>query len=107
MSLSPYYTDAVILMAAAARAQGNIEAFVNISEYEQSYMTFDKMTAPDERTACMARGLVTDWSPQQRAHWIAEQMLAWSGLPTVNVRATVFVENPILTTLALRTTASW
>ncbi|WP_244205279.1 NAD(P)H-binding protein [Streptomyces bobili] len=48
MSLSPYYTDAVSLMAAAARAQGDIEVFVNISEYEQSFMTFDRMTAPEE-----------------------------------------------------------
>src|SRR5437867_993401 len=45
MGLSPYYIDANILMAAAARAQGGIEVFVNISEYEQSYMTYDKMTA--------------------------------------------------------------
>jgi len=42
-------------------------------------------------------GLVTSAA----AHGSLEQMLAWSGLPTVNVRATVFVENPILTTLAL------
>ncbi len=30
MSLSPYYTDAVSLLAAAARAQGDIEVFVNM-----------------------------------------------------------------------------
>ncbi|MFJ8591625.1 hypothetical protein [Streptomyces sp. NPDC093598] len=48
MSLSPYCTDAVSLMAAAARAQGDIQVFVDISEYEQSFMTFDKMTAPEE-----------------------------------------------------------
>jgi uncharacterized protein YbjT (DUF2867 family) len=41
------------------------------------------------------------WSPQHRAHWIAEQMLDWSGVPTVNVRAAIFVENPILTWLPL------
>jgi uncharacterized protein YbjT (DUF2867 family) len=101
MSLSPYYTDAVALMAAAARAQGDIEVFVNISEYEQSYMTFEKMTAPREQRRSWLGGLVTDWSPQQRAHWICEQVLHWSGIPTVNVRATIFVENPILTWLAL------
>jgi len=33
MSLSPYYTDAVILMAAAARVRQH-RGFVNISEYE-------------------------------------------------------------------------
>ncbi|MFI7130323.1 NAD(P)H-binding protein [Nonomuraea sp. NPDC050153] len=101
MSLSPYYTDALTLMAAAARAQGGMEVFVNISEYEQSYMTFEKMSAPDEERRAWLGGLVTDWSPQQRAHWISEQVLDWSGLPTVNVRATIFVENPILTMLAL------
>jgi NAD(P)H dehydrogenase (quinone) len=101
MSLSPYYTDAVTLMAAAARAQGGIEVFVNISEYEQSYMTFEKMTAPGEERRSWLGGLVTDWSPQHRAHWIAEQVLDWSGIPAVNVRATMFVENPILTWLVL------
>lgn len=101
MSLSPYYTDAVGLMAAAARAQGDIEVFVNISEYEQSFMTFEKMTAPEEERRAWLGGLVTDWSPQHRAHWIAEQLLDWSGLPTVNIRAAFFVENPILTWLAL------
>lgn len=28
-------------------------------------------------------------------------MLEWSGLPTVNIRAAMFVENPLLTWLAL------
>jgi NAD(P)H dehydrogenase (quinone) len=101
MSLSPYYTDAVALMAAAARAQGDIEAFVNISEYEQSFMTFEKMTAPEEERRSWLGGLVANWSPQQRAHWIAERVLDWSGVPTVNVRAAMFVENPILTWLPL------
>ena len=86
MSLSPYYTDAVSLMAAAARAQGDIEAFVHLSNYEQSYMTLEKMTAPEEERRSWLGGLVTDWSPQQRAHWICERVLEWSGLPTINVR---------------------
>jgi uncharacterized protein YbjT (DUF2867 family) len=101
MSLSPYYTDAVGLMAAAARAQGDIEVFVNISEYEQSFMTFDRMTAPEEERRSALGGLIAQWSPQQRAHWVAERMLEWSGVPTVNVQAAFFVENPILTWLAL------
>ncbi|WP_251066353.1 hydroxylase [Streptomyces sp. ISL-36] len=101
MSLSPYYADAVSLMAAAARAQGDIEVFVNMSEFEQSFMTFEKMTAPEEERRAWLGGLVADWSPQQRAHWIAEQVLEWSGLPTVNVRAAMFVENPLMTWLAL------
>ncbi|MEU5872187.1 NmrA family NAD(P)-binding protein [Glycomyces sp. NPDC047369] len=101
MSLSPYYTDAVGLMAAAARAQGDIEAFVNISEYEQTFMTLANMTAPQEERLSRLGGTVADWSPQQRAHWVAEQMLEWSGLPVVNIRAAFFVENPILTWVAM------
>ncbi|MER6565098.1 NmrA family NAD(P)-binding protein [Streptomyces sp. NPDC001093] len=101
MSLSPYYTDAVSLMAAAARAQGDIEVFVNMSEYEQSFMTFEKMTAPVEERRAWLGGLVANWSPQQRAHWVAERVLEWSGLPTVNIRAAIFVENPLMTWLAL------
>ncbi|MFJ8657174.1 NAD(P)H-binding protein [Streptomyces rochei] len=97
MSLSPYYADALTLMAAAARAQGDIEAFVHMSDYEQSYMTLEKMTTPDEDRRSWLGGLVTDWSPQQRAHWVCEQVLDWSGLPTVNVRATLFVENALIT----------
>jgi hypothetical protein len=101
MGLSPYYTDAVALTAAAARAQGDSEVFVNISEYELSFMTFEKMTAPGEQRRSWLGGLVTDWSPQHWAHWIAEQILEWSDISSVNVRAAIFVENPILTLLAL------
>jgi uncharacterized protein YbjT (DUF2867 family) len=101
MSLSPYYTDAVGLMVEAARAKGDIEVFVNMSEYEQSFMTFETMTAPEEERRASLGGLVANWSPQQRAHWVAERMLEWSGLPTVNIRAAFFVENPILTWVAL------
>ena len=31
-------------------------------------------------------------SPQQRQHWLSEQALAWSGLPVVTIRPTVFLE---------------
>ncbi|MBG0851366.1 NAD(P)H-binding protein [Streptomyces spinoverrucosus] len=101
MSLSPYYTDAVSLMAAAARAKGDIEVFVNISEFEQSFMTVEKMTAPEEERRAWLGGNITEWSPQQRAHWVAERVLEWSGLPTVNIRGAMFVENPLMTWLAL------
>lgn len=93
----PYYSDALTVMAAAARAQGDIEVFVNMSNYEQSYMTPEKMATPDEERRSWLGGLVTDWSPQQRAHWVSERVLEWSGLPTVNVRATVFAETAVLT----------
>ena len=96
MSLNPYYADASILMTAAARAQGGIDVFVNISEFEQSFMTFDRMTAARDPRIAWLGGLVAEWSPQQRAHWVSEEALKWSGLPVVNIRATMFVENPIL-----------
>ena len=102
MSLNPYYTDATILMAAGARAQGDLEVFLNISEFEQSYMDFTRMTAPYQARREWLGGLVTDWSPQQRAHWASEQALNWSGLPVVNIRATMFVENPILAWFPLK-----
>ena len=95
MGLSPYYVDANLLMAAVARAQGDVEVFVNISESEQSLLTFDRMTAPEGVRLTWLGGTVSQWSPQQRAHWIGEQVLDWSGLPVVHVRAGIFVENPI------------
>jgi len=101
MTPQPYYVDALTVMAAAARAQGDIEAFVHLSNYEQSYMTLEKMTTPDEERRSWLGGLVTDWSPQQRAHWVCERVLDWSGLPTINVRATLFAENPHLTWMQL------
>lgn len=102
MSLNPYYSDATILMAAAARAQGGIEVFVNISEFEQTFMMFDRMTAAQEARIAWLGGFVAEWSAQQRAHWASEQALHWSGLPVVNVRATMFVENPILSWFPLK-----
>jgi NAD(P)H dehydrogenase (quinone) len=102
MSLNPYYSDATILMAAAARAQGDIEVFVNISEFEQTFMTFDRMTAVQEARIAWLGGAVAEWSPQQRAHWALEQALQWSGLPVVNIRATMFAENPILSWFPLK-----
>lgn len=96
MSLSPYYVDATILMAAAAKAQGQLEVLVNISESEQTNLTYERMIAPhSERASWLGNG-VTQWSPQQRAHWAAEKALDWSGLPVVHIRAGIFVENPIL-----------
>ena len=102
MSLNTYYTDATILLAAAARAQGDIEIFVNISEFEQTFMTFNRMTAAREARLAWLGGSVSEWSPQQRAHWSSEQALQWSGLPVVNIRATMFAENPILSWFPLK-----
>src|SRR5262245_41750737 len=78
MSVSAPYLEATVIAAAVARARGDLEVLVNISQ-----MTVSQMSLTD----------TTD-SPQQRQHWLAEQVLNWSGLPVVHVRATVFVQHP-------------
>ena len=76
MSVSAAYLEATVNTAAVARHHG-VEAFVNMSQ-----MTVTQMSITE----------TTD-SPQHKLHWLAEQALAWSGLPVVTVRPTVFLEN--------------
>src|SRR5262244_2960607 len=77
MSVSAPYLEATVTAAAVARHQGDLEVFVNISQMTVSQMSLTAMTD----------------SPQQRQHWLGEQVLNWSGLPVVHVRATVFLQN--------------
>jgi uncharacterized protein YbjT (DUF2867 family) len=101
MSLNPYYTEACALMIEACLKQGHIEHFVNISDYELDYMTYENMSAPFEQKSKVLGPYIQDWSPQQRAHFVCEKMLEHSGLNVTNVRATMFVENPIVSMLPL------
>jgi uncharacterized protein YbjT (DUF2867 family) len=89
MSVSPPYLEATVIAAAVAREQGDIEAFVNISQMTVSQMSLTNMTD----------------SLQQRLHWLAEQALNWSRLPVVHVRPTVFLENPLFVNLAAQSIA--
>ena len=89
MSVSASYLEATAIAAAAARERGDIEAFVNISQMTVSQMSLTNMTG----------------SPQHQQHWLGEQVLNWSGLPVVQVRPTVFLENPLFTDLAARSIA--
>jgi uncharacterized protein YbjT (DUF2867 family) len=75
MSVSPAYLEATINTAAIARHHG-VEAFVNMSQMTVTQMSISETTD----------------SPQHKLHWLAEQALAWSGLPVVTVRPTVFLE---------------
>jgi uncharacterized protein YbjT (DUF2867 family) len=75
MSVSPGYLEATVTMAAVARAVG-VDALVNMSQMTVSEMDIHHTTP----------------SPQQRQHWLSEQALAWSGLPVVTIRPTVFLE---------------
>jgi uncharacterized protein YbjT (DUF2867 family) len=53
----------------------------------------------------MSATRMTD-SPQQRQHWLAEQVLDWSGLPVVQVRPTVFLDNPFFLSWAAESIAA-
>lgn len=75
MSISTAYLEATVNVAAVARHHG-VEAIVNMSQ-----MTVSQMSIHD-----------TTGSPQHKLHWLAEQALAWSGLPVVTVRPTVLLE---------------
>jgi uncharacterized protein YbjT (DUF2867 family) len=66
-------------MAAVAREIG-VQALVNISQMTVSQMSL-RNTTP---------------SPQQRQHWLGEQVLMWSGLPVVTIRPTIFLETLLL-----------
>jgi len=84
-SASTDYLRATAIAATVAREQGNnLEVFVNMSQ-----MTVSQMST----------SAVTD-SKQQVEHWLAEEMLEWSGLPVVTIRPTVFLENPLFLSIA-------
>jgi uncharacterized protein YbjT (DUF2867 family) len=85
MSVSPDYLEATAIVCAVAAGRGDLEAIVNMSQ-----MTVSQMTATS-----------TEESRQQRLHWLAEQVMNWSGVPVVHVRPTVFLDNPLFTILAM------
>lgn len=75
MSVSDDYLAATVNVAAVAKHH-NVKAFVNMSQMTVAQMSIMKTTE----------------SPQQKFHWLAEQLLNWSGLPVVHVRPTVFMD---------------
>jgi uncharacterized protein YbjT (DUF2867 family) len=89
MSVSPSYLEAATTVATVARATAELEVLVNISQ-----LTVSQMTA-----------VSANESHHQRLHWLAERVLDWSTLPVVQIRPTVFLENPFFTTLIARSVA--
>jgi uncharacterized protein YbjT (DUF2867 family) len=89
MSLSPSFLEAAATVATVARAVGNLDALVAISQ-----MTVSQMDA-----------LSMSESHHQRLHWLSEQVFNWSGLPVVHVRPTVFLDTGLFTTLAAHSIA--
>src|SRR5215470_13416601 len=75
MSVSAGYLEATVTMGTVARDVG-VDVLVNMSQMTVSQMSI-RHTTP---------------SPQQRQHWLSEQALAWSGLPVVTIRPTVFLD---------------
>ncbi len=76
MSPSAGHLEATVTMAAVARDAG-VNALVNMSQMTVSEMSIQNTTP----------------SHQQRQHWLGEQALAWSGLPVVTIRPTMFLES--------------
>ena len=76
MSVSAAYLEATVTMAAVTRDVG-VDALVNMSQMTVSQMSIQNTTP----------------SHQQRQHWLSEQALAWSGLPVVTIRPTMFLES--------------
>jgi uncharacterized protein YbjT (DUF2867 family) len=89
LSVSPGYLEATATVAAVARAHGGLEALVNISQMTVSQMSLTETTD----------------SPQQRQHWLCEQVLNWSGLPVAHVRPTVFLQHPFFSVWAAESIA--
>jgi len=81
MSVAPTYLEAAVNVAVVAKHHG-VKTFVNLSQ-----MTVNEMDIFN-----------TTPSPQQKQHWLAEQILSWSGLPVVEVRPTAFMEGLLLQT---------
>ncbi|MCX4640921.1 MULTISPECIES: NmrA family NAD(P)-binding protein [unclassified Streptomyces] len=86
MRVSPDHLLAATVVASVAKEYGKLEALVDLSQ-----MTVSQMTA-----------ISTAESHQQRLHWLAEQVLNWSGLPVVHIRPTAFLDTPLFTTMAAR-----
>ena len=89
MSASATYLEATVTAAAVARDRGDLEVFVNISQMTVSQMSLTETTD----------------SPQKRQHWLGEEVLNWSGLPVVHVRATVFLQHPFFSQWAAESIA--
>jgi uncharacterized protein YbjT (DUF2867 family) len=84
MSVSASYVEATAVVCSLAAELCDLEVLVNMSQ-----MTVSQMTPTS-----------TTESHHQRLHWLAEHIVDWSPIPTVEIRPTVFLENPLFTLLA-------
>lgn len=84
MSVSASYLEATTVVCSIAAELTDLDVLVNMSQ-----MTVSQMTPTS-----------TAESHQQRLHWLAEHVIDWSPIPAVQMRPTVFLENPLFTLLA-------
>jgi uncharacterized protein YbjT (DUF2867 family) len=82
LSVSAQYLEATATVATVARQLGGVEILVNMSQLTVSQMSLTSRTE----------------SGQQRLHWLAEQVLDWSGLPVTHIRPTIFLQSFFLLT---------
>jgi uncharacterized protein YbjT (DUF2867 family) len=86
MSVSASYLEATTVVCSLVADMTDLDVLVNMSQ-----MTVSQMTPTS-----------TAESHQQRLHWLAEHVIDWSPIPAVQIRPTVFLENPLFTILAAR-----
>ncbi|WP_431218865.1 NmrA family NAD(P)-binding protein [Leifsonia xyli] len=79
MAVSAHYLEAAAVVCSIATEHGDLEALVNMSQ-----LTVAQMTATS-----------SDESDHQRLHWLVERIEEWAPIPVVNVRPTVFLDNPM------------
>jgi uncharacterized protein YbjT (DUF2867 family) len=60
---------------------------------------------PRARSGFRRATVTNDCAPQQRQHWLCEQVLNWSGLTVVHVRPTVFLQYPFFSQWAAESIA--
>jgi uncharacterized protein YbjT (DUF2867 family) len=89
MSVSEQYLEAAATVASVASDLGHLEGLVSISQ-----MTVSQMSS-----------VSSEESRHQRLHFLAERIFDWCGLPVVHLRPTIFLENPLLTTIVARSVA--
>lgn len=79
------FLDVTALIAAVAKASLDLELLVNMSEIAVSDTNIIEVS-----TAAF----------QYEKHWLAEQILNWSGIPCVHLRPSIFLEHPFFSNYA-------
>lgn len=90
MSVSADYLEAAAVVCSIAVEQGDLDLLVNMSQMTVSQMT---STSSEE-------------SGQQRLNWLVEQIEKWAALPVVNIRPTVFLDNPMFSVVPRQSIAA-